>query len=226
MATDPRKRQKKLAKKVAKRKEKHHLLIREKCLGLAERLAAASRHPILHAGIASTLWNQGIGQAYLSRELPNGSIAFATFLIDRYCLGVKNAHADIVGRFSYESDFLPRVKDAETAAPAKVRKLVEDAVEYARKLGFAPHPDYHKAKAIFGDIDPAACDETFEFGKDGKPLFINGPYDTPDRCRQIISTLERSRGRDGYHFVVGGPATSAALSEEDDEVVWEKDESL
>ena len=37
---------------------------------------------------------------------------------------------------------------------------------YAAGLGLQPHPDYHKAKLLFGDIDPSACQDEFEFGKE------------------------------------------------------------
>ena len=40
-----------------------------------------------------------------------------------------------------------------------------------------------------GDIDPADCDAQFEFGHHGKPFFLSGPYDTPERCQLIASNL-------------------------------------
>src|SRR6266478_902718 len=86
--------------------------------------------------------------------------------------------------------------------PATARRFVESAVEYARGLGFPPHPDHHRAKLIFGAIDPAQATEELEFGKDGKPFFIAGPNDNQSRCRQILATLERSCGPGGSHFLM------------------------
>src|SRR5438552_19213255 len=100
MAVDPRKRQRKHERRNAKRKSKQQLLVRVKNAGLAERLTAACRYAILDCWETDDIWTQGIGYVGLSRELPNGSIAFATFLVDRHCLGVKNAFAEIVGRFT------------------------------------------------------------------------------------------------------------------------------
>ena len=45
----------------------------------------------------------------------------------------------------------------EQQHPAYARKLVEGAMADARDLGFDPHVDYRIAKAIFGDVDAAAC---------------------------------------------------------------------
>jgi hypothetical protein len=205
MATNPRKRQQKLERRAAKRKDKRHDLIKGQNVGLAERLAAADHYPILHARIAETLWTQGLGWALLSRELPTGSVAFALFLVDRYCLGVKNAMADIVSRFTYESRVLHKMKSewrTRDAAPATVRQLVEESVGYAHDLGFSPHPDYHKAMRLFGAVNPAESLEKFEFGKDGKPYFISGPNETAQRCRQIMDALQRKCGPDGFHCLL------------------------
>lgn len=41
------------------------------------------------------------------------------------------------------------------------------------------------------------------FGRDGKPFYIQGPYDA-DR---VLRTLGRTAGRDNHHFLVGADAT-------------------
>jgi hypothetical protein len=206
MALDPRKRQKKLERRAADRKAKRQQLEGAKQVGLAERLQSEAGHPILHCWVSMDLWTGGLGWVCLSRVLPDGSVAFAVFLVDRYCLGVKNALADITGRFTYESRIVREMRSAFTTnpmSPAAARKLVEGAVDYARSLGFPPHPDYQKARHIFGEIDAGECTETFEFGKDNKPFFVSGPHDGPERCRRIVETLERTCGPGGYHYLVG-----------------------
>jgi hypothetical protein len=208
MAKDPRKRQQKLERRAAKRKDKKHGIVREQSAGIAGQLTAATRYPPLHAWVTEDLWRQGLGWVLLSRELPDRSIAVAIFLVDRYCLGVKDALVAIVTPSRYQSEFVRKMRSqfsSRELSPAAVRKLVEAAVAYAQELGFPPHPDYHKAKLLFGTIDPAECKEEFEFGKDGKPLFISGPNDTPERCRQILDTLARRRGPGKFDYLIGGP---------------------
>ena len=98
MATDPRKRQKQMERRAAKRKTKHHAIVREKSAGLSERLVAAENFPVVDSLAAVALWDQGLGWICLSREMPNGGVAYGIFLVDRYCLGVKNAMAGISSR--------------------------------------------------------------------------------------------------------------------------------
>ena len=216
MPTDPRKRQKKQERRAAKRKAKHHQLARTKQTGVAERLTAAARYPVLDSCATTDLWTQGLGWVCLSRQLPSGHVAFAVFLVDRYCLGVKDALADVVGRFEYDSQVVRKMRSHFTAkdlSPADVRKLVEEAVAYARELGLHPHPDYQKARHIFGDIDAGQSTEQIEFGKDGKPFFVAGPHDTPERCRQILRTLEQTCGPDGFHYLIPFPEAGEVYPE-------------
>jgi hypothetical protein len=203
--TDPRKRQKKLEHRAAKRQDKKRHLVRAQSAGLGVRLTTAAKAPVLNSWITEDLWTKGIGWVLLSRTLPNGLIAVVVFLVDRYCLGVKNAMADIVNHSTYESQLVRKMRSqfsSREVSPATARKVVEAAVAYARDLGLAPHPDYHKAKLLFGSIDPSESTEEMEFGKDGKPLFIPGPDETPQRSQQIISILTNRCGHGGFHCIV------------------------
>ena len=64
------------------------------------RLEAASRAPILHCCYLKALWEVGIGNVLVSRLLSSGEVAFVVFLVDVYCLGVKNLFLNIVPRAS------------------------------------------------------------------------------------------------------------------------------
>jgi hypothetical protein len=219
MPADPRKRQRKLERQSGKRKDKKHALAKASSVGLASQLAAAAKFPPLDTWIGETLWTEGLGMVLFSRAMPDGSVAVAMFLVDRFCLGVKNALAKIVGRFTYESEFTHQMRSQSpirTVSPATARKLVEQAVAYAHDLGFHPHRDYQKAKFIFGDVDAAASTEEFEFGKDGRPFFIAGPDDTPERCRQIVATIAKTQGPGEFDAVMPVRSAETGLLEGDE----------
>lgn len=205
MPTDPRKRQKKLERRAAKRKEKKHQVVRQQSAGLSTQLTEAANYPILHCWIGNGIAEQGMGWVVLSRQLPKGMVAVASFLVDAYCLGVKDVFAEVLGGFSYDAKYLRRMKSemaSRSASPAEGRKLLEDAVAYARNIGLPPHPDYARAMLLFGDVNAAESDAEFTFGKDGKPFFFAGPRDTPERCRQIMAILDKTCGRGGYDVII------------------------
>ena len=211
MALDARKRQQKLAKKAAKRKA---VVATKKSLGEMGGLASRGRQvlptasaPIHECLVAESLFDIGIGNVIVSRKMPNGFIGAAFFLVDVFCLGIKDVVYDVLSPVEYDH----RVSDLEQETfraihPTCARKLVEEAEAYARDLGFSPHADYPRARQIFGDLDATACPTHYVFGRDGKPFFMSGPYDTPAKCRRIIDTLTRRCGPEGFHFVMAGGA--------------------
>ena len=85
------------------------------------------------------------------------------YLLDVYCLGVKNA----MGPDNVNDQALRRLTGhvfggyhaPPIPAPIElVRDLVLGAAEYAQKLGFAPHPDFQQARAHLGLSDRAQRD--------------------------------------------------------------------
>lgn len=224
MPTDPRKRQKQLAKKAAKRKA---TVAGKKQAGafsgagnVTRHLAAAAQSPLHECLMGQELFDTGLGTVIVSRAMPGGKIGAAFFLLDVFCLGIKNADVMAESQAAYQWR-LERVAQHEhliAVAPAYARKLVEDTEAYARDLGFPPHPDYQLARRIFGDIDATACSTRFVFGKDGKPFYIVGPHDSPRRGAQILDTLSRRCGPGGFDYLIPGEDIDA-LDEAEDEVI-------
>jgi hypothetical protein len=209
MAKSKRIRQKKLAakrsKKVSKRKSAQS---KEKHPHSDRQIMPLAKCPIHETLIPDNLFEMGIGIAVFSRMLPDGKVALGMFLVDVYCLGVKDASIGELSMPEYEK-FLTRGEpgwDWKEIDPECLVKLTLESIDYAANLGFSPHKDYRQAKKIFGTITGYACEQTFQFGMDGKPLYVAGPHDTPERIEKILKQLERAVGPDGYHFIcpVGG----------------------
>src|SRR5437764_2301661 len=110
MGADPRKRQKKLERRTAKRKEKRHALVRQQNVGLADQLTAAAKFPVLHCWIGTGVEDEGMGSVLFSRELPDGRVAVAVFLVDAYCLGIKDAFAELLPRSEYTEKYVRRMR--------------------------------------------------------------------------------------------------------------------
>ena len=179
MALDPKKRQRKLAKRKAQRKEKVKKLVVQQLQQVAYQanpVAFAARYPLHQCMSNLAVFAGGMGTVVVSRTAPNGDIVMTMFLLDTFCLGVKSAIARVLPPYEYD-EIISRAQQNEllqAVEPSYARKLVESAAEYAATLGFKPDPDYHKAKEIFGDIDASECTDQFTFGKLGKPLYRTG----------------------------------------------------
>lgn len=206
MAIDPKKRQKKLAKRKAQRKEKNKKLVVQQQRQLAYEsnpVAFAARYPLHQCLSNAAVFAGGMGTVIVSRRAPNGDIVMGMFLLDTFCLGVKSAIARSLMPHEFDN-MVGEVRGNEllqAVEPAYARKLVEGAVAYAATLGFKPDPDYHTAKEIFGDIDASECSDEFAFGKMGKPFYVAGPLDSPLKRRRILATLEKNVGVGNFDFL-------------------------
>jgi hypothetical protein len=83
--------QKRVAKQKAKRLAKRSLLLRRESKDPTIRLQGAEKWPVVQAHVGSELWDEGIGYLAIARQGADGQFVFAVFLVDVYCLGVKNA---------------------------------------------------------------------------------------------------------------------------------------
>ncbi len=92
----------------------------------------------------------------------------------------------------------------ESVEPGVARAFVEAAVEYARSIGIMPHADYRKVAPIFGDIEPLPLPDKYHFGRQGKPAYIAGPYDSETRQLLIVNTLVRTVGQGNFDYIMTG----------------------
>jgi hypothetical protein len=171
---------------------------------MAPQIARAAQFPIHEALIPAELFERGIGNLLFSRSLPDGHMAVAAFLLDVFCLGVKNAFVAVVARDEYTrrlSHWSTR-ESLQPMQPACFRKLVEGGVAYAQDLGFSPHQDYAVASQIFGDLENAPCPTRFVYGHDGKPLYVSGPHETATRVRAIVEQLQHRLGTGNFDYLV------------------------
>ena len=196
MSRHTARKQKSLAKKKAKRKERHQLLARRTSNDPTLRLADAARWPITACLVPDSLWQEGIGNLIIARRNSRGEVAMAVFCLDVFCLGVKNItwKVDSPELLRTIIDDIHSRTPLSTVTPEYFSKLVHQAVDYAQSLGIAPHPSFRNLRRLLDGIDPSLCNETFSFGKDGKPFFVNGPFDSPERVSFIVNLMREHGG--------------------------------
>ncbi|HEY3969832.1 MAG TPA: hypothetical protein VGL79_00405 [Solirubrobacteraceae bacterium] len=153
------------------------------------------------AGAPSEAGDSGVAVVVVATPVGNGRLEMCCFLVDTWCLGAKNAmgpkrmrtrELEAIRRRCYA----PWCSDGIAVPLELAQHLVLGAVEFARGLGFEPHRDFRRARPALGSwAGPSAI----TFGMDGKPHYLNGPYDDPQR---VLRTLERTVGRDGFDYTL------------------------
>jgi hypothetical protein len=215
--SDAAQRQRRLAAKAARRKAvvAAKRMLEASSSSLVGRIRVAAKGPVVRCLVPSTLFDLGIGHVIIARALPSGLLGCAFFLVDVFCLGIKDVFYVEIGQKELQSrlaeqDDLQCFIDVE---PAHARKLIRDAAAYAAGLGLSAAKDTRVIEAIFGDADAESCTETFMFGRDGKPFFVNGPNDSPARIRAISKALDKSKSSGGWDYMLEAPTELLSLIE-------------
>jgi hypothetical protein len=194
----------KRAKKAQRRKQvvaqKRRAEVQE--ASLPARVLRAAGAPIQHCLLGESMFDIGMGALVLARGATPHHIAFGSFLIDVFCLGIKDVMFKSVERDVFEMyvgsmDAGSRMVSVD---PSYVRKLLRDLAAWSQSIGFAPHRDFAAVERMFGDTSADASDAVFRFGRDGKPVYIPGPSDTAPLIHRRIEQLQKYLGDDGFDF--------------------------
>jgi hypothetical protein len=147
---------------------------------------------------------KGMASVLISKKMPSGKFIVGSYLIDLYCLGLK----DTLFKFGYDqisySDFMDSFSANQKMIDCNLtfaHNLIYGAIDFALDLGLSPHKDFKITEHLLdSNLIDDGIDE-IEFGKDGKPLYIAGPYDNINR---IVSTLDKNVGAGNYHYIMLG----------------------
>jgi len=157
------------------------------------------------AFISKNWRDTGVSNVAVARIDDDGGVSAGFFLVDHFCLGVKDAFLldDLM-----EDDLREIIEERfpegemERMHPAWAKKFVEGATAYAENLGFSPHRDYRKARRALGGIDSNICTETFVYGDNGRPHYIQGEIDDETRATRVLAVLDARLGPDGYVYTL------------------------
>jgi hypothetical protein len=190
-------------------------------------LRQAARWPLLGCWVNKD-WRdpEKLNQVVVARRDPHtGKVVTGVVLLDRACLGAKNAFvANFATAAEFRKELLGHIRQVQELIEIELNlaaAIIKAGIDYAAQFGFRPHADYREAAILLGAADPDAVTEEIAVGgSEGKPLYVSGPYDNPEK---IMAQLRRKVGPDGFHFVhaIGGSLEGfeELEIEEDDEPV-------
>ncbi len=170
-----------------------------------EILSRAREMPIVGCWCNDGWGETGITTVMLAREQDTSTVLYGLYLVDIWCLGVKNAMVRLnVSRASLRRH-VERVFHGEQVPceASLAHQLIYGAIDFARQYGFEPHEDFYRlgADKILAPRGTYPESHKITFGKDGKPFYVGGPHDSPQFVRHVLNTLERTApGR--YHYIV------------------------
>lgn len=120
-------------------------------------------------------WEEGMGHVFVTREHTGGRVSLAAFLVDRWCIGVKNCFY-YLRLEDYELDDIldraERASDLKEVSYEEAHNMVWGAVAFAEEAGIAPCKDFALVQYFLeDDIDEIPLVE-YDYGKDGKHFLV------------------------------------------------------
>jgi hypothetical protein len=176
----------KIALKRAAKAKRRKAVVAEKrkaeliAASLPEQVRIAAGLPIQHCLLSHGFPKGGTGTLLLARGATPWRFNAGVFLLDSLCLGIKDIIFSSMTSEQLE-DFREAIADTaplEPVEPSYARKLLRDLASWAQVIGFAPARDFAVVERLFGDVQAEACDAAFQFGYEGKPLYLGDLSDT------------------------------------------------
>ncbi|MFB0554216.1 MAG: hypothetical protein ACETWQ_12990 [Phycisphaerae bacterium] len=205
MSVDERRRQKKLMKKRKKdqlRKKKRAESVFFGVVSEKKRILAARGLPLYECLINPSWRDQGLANILITRRQPDGNILFGVYLVDVFCLGLKNTFCNTdFPVWKYEADVRDKLYREEEPIECPVSlayHIIYGAIEFAGRFGFKPNRDFKLSQYILEPLESLEPCEGVEFGKDGKPFYIAGPA---DNVRHVMRQLESAAGHENSGFL-------------------------
>jgi hypothetical protein len=145
-----------------------------------------------HEAWVNPNWRQlGFATVLVARRHVNGNFAFAGFLIDVFCLGIKDT---LFSANEPIKDYLRMIEIYGDVTASTLEKIdynaahnfVFGALAYAEDLGFEPNPDFAYSQFILEEDTEDFPLIEYEFGRDGMPVYFPGPSDNYDMVLRLL----------------------------------------
>jgi len=157
--------------------------------------------PVFECLITREWQNTGICSIVVARMHITGNITAGIYLVDLYCLGLK----DTTYQFNISPDehsvYYSNEYAMETCKYVIAHNIIYGAIAYAEDYGFKPDKDFAVSRFILEEDDERVAEIEIEFGLDGRPCFMPGPDDSEAQIKKVIAILERSAGPGNFEVI-------------------------
>lgn len=156
---------------------------------------------------------------------PGGGHATATFLVDLWCVGLKDAWGKLgISAKGFKENILDRARNENDVELIRVdvdwvRKIVAGAIRFAEQNGFRLPNRYERWTSLLGEMPDAKTADLAGFGYEGGLHYVGTVDDL--RRRLIDTTPEEFMCREDVHYTMeiespevdDGPAEVGAVVE-------------
>ena len=165
--------------------------------------------------LTAGIWDNGLGHVFVTRKHNGGKLSLAGYLVDVYCLGVKDSYVNLRMEPEDISENFARVEDI--CGPLKeityneAHNIIYGAVEFAEEAGISPDISFRTSRLFLEeDTDDVPLVE-YDFGHDGKHFLVAKDQREVDK---YLPLMERNLG-DDFDYILPYDPEEDGLAEED-----------
>lgn len=154
--------------------------------------------PIGNCWINNDWQDTGLAHIIVERLLKTGNITFGTYLVDLYCLGLRDTYYEFNADPDNYEEEKSLVSTLEKCEYTLAHNIIYGAIAYAEDYGFTPPKDFSVSKYILEEDDDEIELMELEFGLNGKPCYVMGASDNEAKIKHVIATLTRTAGEGNF----------------------------
>ncbi|MCY7358827.1 MAG: hypothetical protein LH609_15490 [Rudanella sp.] len=205
----------------SKNKPKHQIQVVPKTDKQYLTTGMARRLPIVECWINPDWRQKGMSTIVLARQHKNGGYTMGSYLVDTFCLGLKQTmflvnQSPIKYRLKLGQLFTSQ--DCVPVDYVAAHNIIYGGIAYADELGFKPEKDWVLTQYLLEADDDAVDLIDIEFGHNGRPFYMAGPYDKP---AEVLAKLEKAVGSGNFDYIAyireNDPLAYLNEEEEDDD---------
>jgi len=161
------------------------------------------KFPIYECKVLKSWEEAGISSVYIVRELNKNTYVLISYLVDFWCLGVKDtflkfgiSKADLTQIY----DIYHKNDDLVAISYEDARSLIIGAVDFAKAIDIAPHSSWNGIASSFIEAH-LAYEKKFSFGHEGVHYYFSGPNDYElYNIEEIVRKVSKAKGHYTVHI--------------------------
>lgn len=144
------------------------------------------------------LTEYGLGHVIVTRNHTGGKVSMADYLVDIYCLGVKDSFYRIRME-DYEVEDIVDQLDAKECSYHEAHNWVYGSIAFAEEAGIEPDKSFGLTQYMLEEDNDEIPLIEYEYGKDGKHFLV---AHSRQEANKYLPLLEKNLGEGNYDFIV------------------------
>lgn len=142
----------------------------------------------------------GEGHVIVTRKHTGGKISMAVYLVDIWCVGVKNSFYRLRLMDSEFENFIYTYKiGLRECSYDEAHNWIYGAIAFAEEAGIKPDKSFNITQYMLEEDDDSIPLIEYEYGKNGKHTLV---IHTRLEASRYLSLLEKNLGKGNYDFIL------------------------